>query len=202
MNPPTFYETCEAIADGRFAHWEKDVQEKVLLTTHADGWTPLHAAARDGNLHKIPEAILTEEVLLTPILNGITALHTAAWHSHLDQIPKELLTEQMLLTPHKEGWTPLHYAVWKADFSHIPKEVLTEKNLLVPTNDGQTSLDMAAGNGHLDQIPIELRLSTLKDLLEQEHINKKSRKWIEREIQSRRKEEVKKSLENCKHPDL
>ena len=76
-----------------------------------DGLTPLHLAALNGNLDKVPIAFLTQENLETLDNHGRNFLHLAAQRGCLQQVPKPLLTETNLNLPDRSGVTPRESAL-------------------------------------------------------------------------------------------
>ena len=71
-----------------------------------DGLTPLHMAALNGHLDKVPIAFLTQENLDILDKHGRSFLHLAAQRGCLQQVPKPLLTEANLNLPDRSGVTP------------------------------------------------------------------------------------------------
>jgi len=124
------------------------------------GLTPLHTAARYGNLGQVPPQVLTEDNLLIKSSNDTTPVHLAALNAHLDQIPVALLTEKVLMCRDYFGRLPLHYASENGNFVFLPAE-LVKKGLLVGDNEGLTPLHYAAWYGHLDLMPIGTLTSEL-----------------------------------------
>jgi len=181
-----FFETAEAIEQGRFAHWPKHIQKESLFKK-ASLWkdrTPFHHAAETG---------------------------------HFDKIPKDLYSEEDLITEGHLWRSPLQIASENGHLEQIPKEFLTERNLLIRSTLHRNSLQLACESGTLHKIPIKMKLSTLKDLLAwnqtkygwtpwdnpaPENPFAKSSKWLQKEIESRQKEEIQKSLKNCDHSDI
>ena len=60
-------------------------------TTDAGCWTPLHEAARAGDLDTVRRLLTDGAVLETRAPGGATALHHAAYFGHA-QVTRELLT--------------------------------------------------------------------------------------------------------------
>ena len=76
-----------------------------------DGLTPLHLAALNGNLDKVPIAFLTQENLDILDNHDRNFLHLAAQRGCLQQVPKPLLTEANLNLPDCSGVTPRESAL-------------------------------------------------------------------------------------------
>jgi hypothetical protein len=101
--------------------------------------TPLHRAAKNGEINAIPTHLLRTELFMVKNNAGETPLHVAARHGHLDQVPPQFLTKETLTTT-----TSPHYAPNGVYFTGSGYEARTE-----------TVLHVAARCGHAEQIPKE-----------------------------------------------
>ena len=117
--------------------------EETIRSSTKRGDTPLHRAAKNGNVHEIPRQLLQTELFMLKNSSGETPLHVAAKHGHLDQVPLEFLTKETLTMAVAGGVystgsgymarteTVLHIAVRCGHAEQIPKEFLTPEFLSI-----------------------------------------------------------------------
>ena len=111
--------------------------EETIRVRTKSGNTPLHRAAKSGNIYEIPKHLLRTELFLVKNCDWQntphrTPLHVAAMYGHLDQVPLEFLTKETLSVLDKYGRTPLHEAAASGHADRIPTEVLTPELLSTP----------------------------------------------------------------------
>jgi len=126
------------------------LNEQCFLEPNYERITPMHQAARAGNIGLLPASMLTEENLRLGNNEGTTVLH----YMFAGDNPTNLFTETNIQILNRYGVTPLHEAARLGGLSKI-KHLLTNKALSVKTADGHTCLHIAILDCHLDQIPEE-----------------------------------------------
>jgi hypothetical protein len=89
-----------------------DLTEEMLLAADRNGFTAAHALAqsRDGDLGKLPRALITPRLLTARDRSGTTVLHCLAQNANLGQVAPRLSTE-MLTAVDGEGRTVIQSAV-------------------------------------------------------------------------------------------
>ncbi|KAJ6827946.1 ankyrin repeat-containing protein-like [Iris pallida] len=147
-------------ADAQAGSHEKKMAKQ--LTGKRDD-TPLHAAAREGNLDAA-KVILSEvedtelcEMLSKQNQAGGTALYVAAEYGHVDMV-KEMLKYYNLVTASvkaKNGYDALHIAARQGNLG-VLKELLKALPELSMTVDisNTTALHTAAAKGHLEAVSL------------------------------------------------
>lgn len=135
----------------------KDLIEKGadINSSDNDGNTPVHLAAKEGNLDVVKYLIEVKEVdLNAKDNNGNTPLHLATGEGRLDVV-KYLIDEKKadFNVKNDDGWTPLHCAAEKGKLD-VVKCLIDEKkaDFNVKDNYGQTPLHAAAYWGNLDVV--------------------------------------------------
>ena len=152
------------------------------LIAGRDGVTPLHDAASNGHLDRVPKELLQPKALLNTNNNGNNAIHCAAQSGHLDQIPTHVLTglssmqAQIAIVKRTMGLAgevfegendeygiginlPEFAGNAKRFIQRIPTllgNIIVSSNMLLPNKKGVTPLHLAAKNANLDQVPVEL----------------------------------------------
>ena len=116
------------------------------------GSFPLHVAAKEGYLHKMPASAITLSTLLSKDSGGCTVFQRAASSGCLDAIPQKFLTGSVLLDVTPNGNNCIHLAASTKSLNHIPKELLSAENLLVVDAANQSVLEIAASTGCLEQL--------------------------------------------------
>jgi len=122
-----------------------------LLSVYA-GDTVIFIAAGAGELHQIPQEVLTIELLSAPNSKKITSYHEAASCGHLHQIPSALITAETMTLQDRDGYTPAYWAIRKGQAYLLPTDVLNENVLLAPTWNNDNALQWAVSEGNLDQL--------------------------------------------------
>jgi len=128
----------------------KPMSAKKFMIPNKDGFTPLHFAARDGNLAQVPAEVLTVANLLTESRIGLTPLSLAACNAALNEIPNSLLTPENMCKQNSLGISALHAAAEYGHIAMVPAAILTVENLLLEDKDGWTPLHWAEDTGTLD----------------------------------------------------
>jgi ankyrin repeat protein len=113
-----------------------------------EGKNPLHLAALEGQLKKVPKEFLTKEGLEALDSKKNSVLHLAAQSQELHVIPKKLLTEENLEKENIGGNTVFHYAAMRGCLRYIPKDLLTDRSISLVNNSGKNSLDYALEQWH------------------------------------------------------
>lgn len=112
--------------------------EETIRNETAKGDTPLHRAAKNGQINLIPSHLLRIELFLVRNHRNETPLHVAAKYGTLDKVPPRFLTKQTMTasteyakkesrtgnTPPRTE-TPLHTAALYGHADQIPKQFLT-----------------------------------------------------------------------------
>ena len=141
-----------AAVAARSGYWgEVDMTKttpQMINDFYYEGKTPLHLAALEGQLKKVPKEFLTKEGLLALDSKKNSVLHLAAQSQELHIIPKELLTEENLEKQNIGGNTVIHYAAMRGCLKYIPKEYLTDRSISLVNNSGKNSLDYAFEQYH------------------------------------------------------
>jgi len=123
----------------------------TLLKVYSSGYSPLHVAARDGSLNRLPVGLLTASNML--FAGGVdTPLHLAARNGNLSQVPFVVLTVENMLTPCNRGRTPLHEAAGYGHLAQVPSAVITVENLLLRDKQGICPLNLACDPMDLDAL--------------------------------------------------
>ena len=145
-----------AIRQGQvhFLKWLVGTQGKeVLNKTTSKGATPMHAAARNGDLETMQW--LDEqnpELFRTPTNDGVTPMHEAAYNGHLGAMQwLHGRDPELFRIPTNDGETPMHPAAANGHLEAM--QWLHDKDpqlFRTPTKDGQTPMHWAAYNGHLE----------------------------------------------------
>ena len=151
----------------------KLTEETIRARTKA-GDTPLHRAAKNGQLGGIPSHLLSIELFTVKNMAGDTPLHVAAEYGHLDQVPRQFLTKDTMTMTSGVGayltgsgyqartQTVLHAAASNDHADHIPKEFLTPEFLLIEaTGYRQTVLEHIVAHKRLDLLPGDFAESEL-----------------------------------------
>jgi len=113
--------------------------EETIRARIKTGDTPLHRAAKNGQIAEIPSQLLDTELFMAKNNAGETPLHVAAEHGHLDQVPREFLTKEALTVSTSPPYAP--QGVYKTGSDYSART--------------ETVLHIAARCGHADQIPKE-----------------------------------------------
>jgi DNA-directed RNA polymerase subunit RPC12/RpoP len=177
---------------------------ETIRTKIKSGDTPLHRAAKNGQLDLVPGHLLGIELFLEQNNAGETPLHVAARQGHLDQVPLQFLTKETLTCRRGSGTyltgagkvaeteTVLHVAARYGHTDQIPKEFLAQEYLMLVASGYETTLlEDIAQSEQLELIPEintkneiwQMRNSfgrTLKDILE----SKKEREAYVAEVRS------------------
>ena len=103
------------------------------------GNTPLHLAAKNGNIDLIPSHLLSEELFMDRNREGNTPLHIAAKHGNLNQVPRRFLTKETLTITTTTYYAPNGFHITGSGYKALCPNVL----------------HIAAINGYADQIPKE-----------------------------------------------
>ena len=133
-----------------------EITSNLLLTEVRSGYTPIHVAARDGYLNRIPAELLTAENLLS-VVHGSgyssTPLSVAARNGNLCQVPTSVLTAENLLNS-SVCRSALDEAALFGFLDQVPRDVLTVENLLAKNSAGNTPLGlvMASDVSSLDAL--------------------------------------------------
>lgn len=160
-----------------------ELTEETILVKTRTGDTPLHRAAKNGNIYEVPKHLLRAELFLIKNYDWQktphrTPLHVAAMYGHLDQVPLEFLTEETLSALDKYGRTPLHEAAGSGHGERIPREVLTPKLLSIPEQRfGNTVLHFLAWRNELSLLPS--KCITSKMLLVENYDGESPREIVE-----------------------
>jgi uncharacterized Zn finger protein (UPF0148 family) len=171
----------------------KLTEETIRVKTSA-GNTPLHLAAKKGQIDLIPSHLLKVEMFMDKNSDGNTALHIAAANGTLNQVPRQFFTKETLAVSNgtwitgsgyqAQGNTVLHTAAISGHFDQIPKEFMTLEFLKIEaTGYRHTVLQYLLMGNSLNVIPGIYTNSTLLDY-------KNSRGWtLRQEIESKRASE-------------
>jgi ankyrin repeat protein len=116
---------------------------QMINDFYYEGKNPLHIAASEGQLKKVPKEFLTKEGLEALDSKKNSVLHLAAQSQELHVIPKELLTEENLEKENIGGNTVFHYAAMRGCLNYIPENILTDRSISLTNNSGKNSLDYA-----------------------------------------------------------
>lgn len=153
----------------RRSNLSKLTEETIRARTKA-GDTPLHRAAKKGQIDLIPSHLLSSELFMVKNNEGNTPLHVAARYGTLNQVPRQFLTKETLTiraTPPfaLEGFyftgsgykaqieTPLHIAALYGHGDQIPQEFLTPEYLCIEAKGwGETLLHYLARAKSLDVV--------------------------------------------------
>ena len=119
--------------------------------------TPLHAAARSGDVDKVRELLEGGEYDVNCFdVGGWTPLHMAAYYGHLGMV-KVLISEfkANVNACTDSGETPLHQAALNGH-SGVVRVLVSEfmADVNSPTNSGETPLHKAARQNHLDVVRV------------------------------------------------
>ncbi|WP_159591791.1 ankyrin repeat domain-containing protein [Hydrogenophaga sp. BPS33] len=126
-------------------------------------WTPLHAAAKVGDIEHIAQLLDAAEIPIDgPLATGATPLHIAIEYNQLEAAKRLVAAGADVRRPRKDGATPLHLACHhgRGDIVRWLQPLL---RLDVPpyhagaalnarTRSGLTPLSLAAGAGHGDVV--------------------------------------------------
>lgn len=121
---------------------------QMINDFYYEGKNPLHIAASEGQLKKVPKEFLTKEGLEALDSKNNSVLHLAAQSRELHIIPKELLTEENLEKENIGGNTVFHYAAMRGCLKYIPEEYLTDRSISLVNNSAKNSLDYALEQWH------------------------------------------------------
>jgi Ankyrin repeats (3 copies) len=172
----------------------KLTEETIRVKTSA-GNTPLHLAAKKGQIDLIPSHLLKVEMFMDRNKDGNTPLHIAAANGALNQVPRQFLTKETLTVSNgtwitgsgyqAHGDTVLHTAAINGHFDQIPKEFMTIEFLKIEaTGYRNTVLQYLHLSNGLDVIPGIYTNSALLDY-------KNSRGWtLRQEIEAKREREA------------
>lgn len=159
----------------------KLTEETIRARTKA-GDTPLHRAAKNGQLDLIPSHLLSSELFMAKNHAGDTPLHLAAKFGTLNRVPPQFLTKETLTIPQSPHYAPngfhitglgykaqsptvLHIAARCGHADQIPKEFLTPEFLLIEaTGYRLTVLQEIVESGRLDVVQENVCNSTLWNL--------------------------------------
>ena len=154
----------------------KLTEETIRAKTSA-GNTPVHLAAKSGNIDLIPSHLLSVELFMDRNNDGNTPLHIAAMYGTLNQVPRQFLTKETLTIPQTPHYAPdgfhitgsgyraqsptvLHVAAFSGHLDQIPKEFFTPEFLLIEaTGYRQTVLECIVKNKRLDLLPANYAVS-------------------------------------------
>jgi hypothetical protein len=128
------------------------------------GNTPLHLAAKNGDIASIPIHLLSEELFTEKNREGNTPLHIAAMHGYLYQVPTQFLTKRTVTIPNStwttgsgytaHGPTALYAAAISGYVDQIPKEFFTPEFLQIETTGYKNTLmEYLVKNKRLDLLP-------------------------------------------------
>ena len=118
------------------------------------GWTPLHAAASNGNAEVILVLVKARADVNAKTNTGWTPLHAAATFGHAEVIPIFVKSGANVNEKTNDGFTPLHGAAEEGQAEVIPVLVQAGADVNEKTNDGFTPLHIAAANGKAEVIPV------------------------------------------------
>lgn len=121
---------------------------QMINNFYYEGKNPLHLAALEGQLKKVPEEFLTKKGLEALDSKKNSVLHLAAQSQELHVIPKKLLTEENLEKENIGGNTVIHYAAMRGGLKYIPENLLTDRSISLTNNSGKNSLDYALEQWH------------------------------------------------------
>lgn len=132
---PSFQETCKALVDGSFLTWGTATQDKALTTISTDTvnlnqTTPLHWAAMNGFLDKVPTAFLKPKYLLKTDWSDFNVYHWAARMGNFHQIPEKSLTRDIIATKDRNEQNVCHNAAVNGYLKLVPEQFLTLEALL------------------------------------------------------------------------
>ena len=126
--------------------------EETPVHVRVLSWTPLHSAAKDGDVSEV-KALLAKGAEVNAKSNlGYTPLHKAAYGGHLDVVKELLAKGAEVNAKAKYGDTPLHEAAYNGHLDVV--NVLLAKGAEVNAKGdyGRTPLHEAASKGHLDVV--------------------------------------------------
>jgi hypothetical protein len=137
---------------------------ETIRVKSSAGNTPLHLAAKNGNIDLIPSHLLSEELFMDRNREGNTPLHIAAMHGNLFQVPRQFLTKRSVTIPNStwttgsgykaHGPTALYAAADCGYVDQIPREFFTPEFLLIETTGYKhTLLQFLVKKKRLDLLP-------------------------------------------------
>ncbi len=119
-------------------------------------WTPLMAAAFNGNLAFTQLLVKSGAKLTTRDRNGYTPLHWAAYNGHAEVV-KYLISKGVETDTRSHfGWTALMQAATRGHLVTCAYLISQGADVNAVTSDGWTSLHKAANNGHLEIVKLLL----------------------------------------------
>jgi len=129
----------------------RNVQETpVPVRVLSDGFTPLHEAAKDGDVSEVKELLSKGAEVNAKTTGGFTPLHYAAWKGHLDVV-KELLAKGAEVDAKSNGgYTPLHYAA--SDVEVVKMLLAKGAEVDAKDEDVHMLLHKAASKGDVDLV--------------------------------------------------
>src|SRR5690242_19412159 len=137
--------------------------ETIRIKSSA-GNTPLHFAAKKGQIDLIPSHLLSEELFMDRNREGYTPLYLAATHGNLFQVPRRFLTKKTVTISNRtwttgsgykaHGPTVLYAAAVSGYVDQIPREFFIPEFLLIETTGYKlTLLQFLVKSKRLDLLP-------------------------------------------------
>ena len=123
----------------------------MLNAISIDGRTPLHHAARHGNLKSVRYLLLGSAIYLNRKRHGLnTPLHDAAKFGHTDIVTTLIFAGALMNEANDNGDTPLHVAANSGQENVVRCLIQAKAGLNVISSDGSTPLHYACQNGHVE----------------------------------------------------
>ncbi len=126
----------------------------AVSSRYSDGWTPLHAAAKSGNLPIV--AMILERggdvnVRTATTFAGesaLTPLHVAAQYGHVDVVILLLSKRADVCISDAQGRGSLHFAA-RGGCDRVVRELIAERaDFSIVSNSGETALHVACAYGY------------------------------------------------------
>ena len=133
----------------------------------ADGNTPLHFAARQGNPRIVSLLIESGAILEKPDVGGVTPMHLACQHDRLEAAKKLIKGGSSPMKEDGAGDSALHYSA-RFGATTVLNHLLTFSDLDLNTHagDGSTPLHHAAQHGSVPEIKLLLNAGADFDMLD------------------------------------
>jgi len=149
---------CNAIQNGnknrvkRVVEEHKNLIHTIINKAYLNNWTPLHVAARKGNLEIVTYLIKNDADPNVKTKKGWTPLHIAADKGHVKTVTYLIKNDADPNAKTKTGWTPLHVAAKKGHVEIVTYLIKNDANPNIKNKTGLTPLHIAAKEGHVKTV--------------------------------------------------
>ncbi|MBC6441364.1 MAG: ankyrin repeat domain-containing protein [Rhodospirillales bacterium] len=148
----------EAIATLSKEETNMDIEKKFTMRDK-DGLTPLHVAARYGNMKEIKALIEAEANIKAEYGDGYTPLHEAASNGTAETVKALIDAGANIKAQDGSGWTPLHWAAHDGTAETVEALIDRGAEMRARTKDGKLPAGLAEDNEAVHNHPVFQKLN-------------------------------------------